>query len=166
MTTNAASTQATKHSRLDPEPIARRDFLGLLASGSALFTALFALIGAMRLPRAAVVPVASHKFRVTLPETLPDGQALVPAGRSVAVFRDAGGVHAVSLICTHLGCVVKSESDGFRCPCHGSRFAPNGAVVKGPAPKALAWLEVTRLADGVYLVDQSKTVAAGTKVSV
>jgi cytochrome b6-f complex iron-sulfur subunit len=68
-------------------------------------------------------------------------------------------------VCTHLGCVVKSESDGFRCPCHGSRFTPAGDVVKGPAPKALAWLEVTPVADGVYLIDQSKTVAAGTKVT-
>jgi cytochrome b6-f complex iron-sulfur subunit len=163
MTTTPAG-RAAERSRLDPEPMPRRDFLGLLASWSALVAAAFALVGVARLPRAAVVPVPSRKFRVTLPQTLGAGQAFVPPGRSLAVFRDAAGVHAVSLICTHLGCVVKSEADGFHCPCHGSRFGADGSVTKGPAPKALPWLEVTRVADGTYMVDESKTVAVGTKV--
>lgn len=162
MTTKPTATAGP--SRLDPEPMPRRDFLGLAASWSALAAGLFALIGAGRLPRAAVVPVASRKYRVTLPETLADGQAFIPTGRSVAVFRDSEGVHAVSLICTHLGCVVKTDSDGFHCPCHGSAFKRDGSVSKGPAPKSLPWIQVTRLAANTYMVDESKTVASGTKV--
>jgi len=165
MTTKPAVSVAPRPSRLDPEPMPRRDFLGLAASWSAVAAALFALIGAGRLPRAAVVPVASRKYRVTLPETLIDGQAFIPPGRSTAIFRDADGVHAVSLICTHLGCVVKSERDGFHCPCHGSAFNRDGGVTKGPAPKALPWLQVSRIAAHTYMVDESKAVAAGTKVS-
>jgi cytochrome b6-f complex iron-sulfur subunit len=161
MTTTPAA--GSTRSRLDPEPIPRRDFLGLAAIWSALVTMVFALAGSLRLPRAAVVPVPSRKFRVTLPETLAPGEAFLPPGRSVAVYRDAGGVFAVSRVCTHLGCLVKAEADGFHCPCHGSRFAPDGTVVKGPAPKALAWLAVTRVAPGTYLVDQAKVVAPGTK---
>jgi cytochrome b6-f complex iron-sulfur subunit len=163
MTTTPAATTTTR-SRLDPEPMPRRDFLGLAATWSACATLLFAFVGAMRLPRAAVVPVPSRKFKVALPDALPAGEAFLPPGRSVAVFRDAEGVFALSRVCTHLGCIVKSESDGFHCPCHGSRFAPNGAVVKGPAPKALAWLAVTRVGAGTYLVDESKAVPPGTKV--
>jgi nitrite reductase/ring-hydroxylating ferredoxin subunit len=151
-------------SRLDPEPLPRRDFLGLAALWSAGFALLFSLFGALRLPRAAVVPVASRRFRVALPETLAPGEAFLPAGRSVAVFRDADGVFAVSRVCTHLGCLVNSAPDGFHCPCHGSRFAPDGAVVKGPAPAGLPWLAVTPVAGGGYLVDESKTVPVGTKV--
>ncbi len=165
MTTTPATGAATR-SRLEPEPLPRRDFLGLSAAWAAFVAVLFGLFGAARLPRAAVVPVPSRKFRVTLPETLAPGEPFLPPGRSVAIFRDAVGVYAVSRICTHLGCIIKSAANGFHCPCHGSRFAPDGSVSKGPAPKALPWLAVTRVAAGTYLVDESKTVAAGTKVAV
>ena len=162
--TTIASPNAAARSRLEPEPIPRRDFLGLSALWAAAAALLFALFGALRLPRAAVVPVPSRKFRINLPETLAAGDAFIPPGRSVAVFRDDQGVFAISRVCTHLGCLVKSEADGFHCPCHGSRFAPDGKVVKGPAPKALAWLAVTRVAAGSYLIDEGKPVPPGTKV--
>ena len=164
MTTTPTATGAATRSRLEPEPLPRRDFLGLAATWSASLTLLFAFFGTMRLPRAAVVPVPSRKFKVALPGALLAGEAFLPPGRSVAVFRDAEGVFALSRVCTHLGCIVKSEADGFHCPCHGSRFAPNGSVVKGPAPKALPWLAVSRVGPETYLVDEAKVVPAGTKV--
>ena len=80
------------------------------------------------------------------PSLWPPGEAFVPAGRPVAVFRDAEGVYAISTICTHLGCVVKPTPEGFDCPCHGSRFAADGTVTKGPAPRPLPWLKVTAAA--------------------
>ena len=156
---------AAAPSRLAPPPLPRRDFLGLAALWSALVTLAFAAMGALRLPRAAVVPVPSRKFRVTLPETLAPGEAFVPPGRAVAIFRDAAGVFALSTVCTHLGCIVKKDGAEFSCPCHGSKFALDGAVTKGPAPKALVWLAVTKVAGG-YVVDESKAVVAGTKVAV
>lgn len=151
-------------SRLEPPPLPRRDFLGLAALWSALVTLAFAAAGALRLPRAAVVPVPSRKFRVALPEGLAPGDAFVPPGRSVAVFRDGEGVYAVSTVCTHLGCIVKKEPGGFGCPCHGSKFAPDGTVTKGPAPKALAWLAVAQAPGGGWIVDEAKAVPPGTKV--
>lgn len=163
MTTTPATTDSPTRSRLEPEPLPRRDFLGLAATWSTCLTLLFAFFGVMRLPRAAVVPVPSRKFKVALPDAWPAGAAFLPPGRSAAVFRDAEGVFALTRVCTHLGCIVKSEADGFHCPCHGSRFAPDGSVVKGPAPKALAWLAVSRVAPGTYLVDEAKVVPPGTK---
>jgi glycine/D-amino acid oxidase-like deaminating enzyme/nitrite reductase/ring-hydroxylating ferredoxin subunit len=62
---------------------------------------------------------------------LPDGVA----GRK-GVYRDAeGGLHAVSLRCTHLGCLVRfnAAETSWDCPCHGSRFDVDGAVLEGPA---------------------------------
>ena len=49
-------------------------------------------------------------------------------------------VVAVSRTCTHEGCTVLLPEPPERtldCPCHGSRFTTAGAVVNGPAPRAL-----------------------------
>jgi cytochrome b6-f complex iron-sulfur subunit len=59
-----------------------------------------------------------------------------------------GGFSALSLVCTHLGCTVEAEPDGFACPCHGSRFDPDGKVRRGPADKPLHSLRVEESADG------------------
>jgi cytochrome b6-f complex iron-sulfur subunit len=150
-------------SRLDPEPVPRRDFLGLASIVAAAGTLLFAVLGMLRLPKAAVLSSPSRKFRVSLPDSLPAGEAFVPSGRSVALFRDGEGVYAISTVCTHLGCIVRPGTQGFECPCHGSRFAPDGSVVKGPAPRALPWVKVSG-SGGTYLVDEGASVPAGTKV--
>ena len=156
-------TPGPKASRLDPEPMPRRDVLGLLSLWSMATALLFATVGILRLPRAAVLPSPSKKFRVTLPETLAAGEPFVPPGRSVALFRDEEGVHAISIVCTHLGCIVKPTAAGFECPCHGSGFAADGTVTRGPAPQPLPWIKLT--SDGTtVVVDEGATVPAGTKV--
>jgi len=152
-----------KPSRLDPEVMPRRDFLGLAATSLAAGACGFALLGAARLPKAAVLPSASKKFKVTLPETLQPGEPFVPPGRSVVVFREGNSVFAMSTVCTHLGCIVKSSATGFDCPCHGSRFKPDGSVLRGPAPKALAWLSVRAAGGNSVMIDEGTTVPAGTK---
>lgn len=157
-------TPGSGASRLDPEPMPRRDLLGLLSLWSMATALLFATIGILRLPKAAVLSSPSKRFRVTIPETLPAGEAFVPPGRSVALFKDGEGVHAISIVCTHLGCIVQPTAEGFACPCHGSGFAKDGSVTKGPAPRALSWLKVS-MAGGTTVVDEGATVPAGTKAN-
>lgn len=159
MTTKAGE----KRSRFEPEPMPRRDFLGLAALGSMAAAVFVSLFGMLKLPKAAVSASPAKKFNVALPDALAEGEAFVPVGRSVAVFRDAAGVYAISTICTHLGCIVKATPDGFACPCHGSGFMKDGTVVKGPAPKPLPWLKVTNNG-GIVSIDEEKTVPTGTKV--
>ena len=157
------STPTEPRSRLDPEAMPRRDFLGLSSMLAAAGALLFAFVGMMRLPKAAVLPVPSRRFRVTLPETLAPGAPFQPPGRNVALFRDGDGVFAVSLICTHLGCIVKPTGEGFACPCHGSQFGADGSVTRGPAPTSLAWVKVEG-AEGDYTVDESEAVPQGTRL--
>ena len=70
-----------------------------------------------------------------------EGRILELEGQKVAVYKEEGGaVHAVSPVCTHLGCHVhwnKAERS-WDCPCHGGRFAPTGEVLNGPPVKGLA----------------------------
>ncbi|WP_193044733.1 FAD-dependent oxidoreductase [Mycolicibacterium baixiangningiae] len=50
-----------------------------------------------------------------------------------------GVEHRVSPVCTHLGGVVNwNDSDeAWECPLHGSRFAPDGTLLEGPATRDL-----------------------------
>ena len=69
-----------------------------------------------------------------------EGMIVGRCGKKVAAFRDANGnIQRLSPVCTHLGCLVRwnpSEST-WDCPCHGSRFKPNGEVIAGPAEEPL-----------------------------
>jgi glycine/D-amino acid oxidase-like deaminating enzyme/nitrite reductase/ring-hydroxylating ferredoxin subunit len=59
----------------------------------------------------------------------------------IAACRDLDGkLHLHSAACTHLGCLVhwNSTEQCWDCPCHGSHFAPDGAVLNGPAIAPLA----------------------------
>ena len=152
-----------KKSRFDPEPIPRRDFLGLAALGSMAAALGLSILGMLKLPKAAVSATQAKKFNVSVPDTLAEGEPFIPPGRNVAVFRDAEGVYAISTVCTHLGCIVKATADGFDCPCHGSGFTRDGTVRKGPAPQPLPWLKVSNNG-GVLSVDEGTSVKSGTKV--
>lgn len=70
------------------------------------------------------------------------GALVLPAER-MAVVND-GALFALDLTCTHLGCTVKGDAEGFGCPCHGSRFTSAGEVTRGPAAEPLRRLAVTR----------------------
>ena len=50
-----------------------------------------------------------------------------------------GSFRAVSITCTHMGCRLgwNPVDRTWDCPCHGSRFAADGAVLHGPAVTAL-----------------------------
>jgi cytochrome b6-f complex iron-sulfur subunit len=148
--------------RLDPEPIPRRDFLGLAGLWTAGAAIVGSVIGMARLPVPNVLPEAASRFRIGHPDEFPAGSAKIIPGRNVRVVSTAGGFAAISLVCTHLGCIVGETADGFSCPCHGSRFTTTGDVVKGPAPRPLRWLQVSQAADGALLVDSEAEVKAGT----
>lgn len=75
-----------------------------------------------------------------------EGSIVGEGAGQAAVYRDDAGIlHALSARCTHLGCIVQFN-DGERtwdCPCHGSRFAPTGEVLQGPAVAPLERKEIS-----------------------
>jgi glycine/D-amino acid oxidase-like deaminating enzyme/nitrite reductase/ring-hydroxylating ferredoxin subunit len=65
-----------------------------------------------------------------------EGDIVRLGGEKVAGHRrDDGTLVAVSPVCTHLGCQVNwnTAERSWDCPCHGSRFSPEGDVLQGPA---------------------------------
>jgi 3-phenylpropionate/trans-cinnamate dioxygenase ferredoxin reductase subunit len=82
------------------------------------------------------------KADATPASELANGEARVLQvdGQKLAVFRDhRESLHAVSAVCTHLGCVVgwNQVEQTWDCPCHGSRFGVDGSVIQGPAKRVL-----------------------------
>jgi glycine/D-amino acid oxidase-like deaminating enzyme/nitrite reductase/ring-hydroxylating ferredoxin subunit len=75
-------------------------------------------------------------------EIAPDTGAVMRSGlKKLAVYKDLGGVvHTCSATCPHMGCIVtwNGAERTWDCPCHGSRFDPQGKVVNGPANSNLA----------------------------
>merc|ERR1719461_203042 len=61
--------------------------------------------------------------------------------------------YGLNAVCTHLGCVVpwSAPNNKFMCPCHGSQYGPDGAVVRGPAPLPLALAHCETDDDGKIL---------------
>jgi glycine/D-amino acid oxidase-like deaminating enzyme/nitrite reductase/ring-hydroxylating ferredoxin subunit len=99
----------------------------------------------LRLNATAALHFIGDRLRpaeVTDPADIPPGQAgvLRDGLEQTGVYRDdEGALHAVSLRCTHLGCLLRfnGAETSWDCPCHGSRFDVDGAVLEGPASRPL-----------------------------
>ena len=102
---------------------------------------------------------APRRFRVGRPEEFPPDSVTLLADHRVFVFRTPEGFHAVSAVCTHLGCNVRhEEGQGFACPCHGSTYDEAGNVTKGPAPWPLPRYAMSLSRRGELIVDTRRTV--------
>ncbi|MEA2521230.1 MAG: hypothetical protein QOI81_876 [Actinomycetota bacterium] len=80
-------------------------------------------------------------IRQAISELAPgEGGIVEQQGEKLAAYMDPEGeLRLLSAKCTHMGCTVawNPAERTFDCPCHGSRFAPDGTVVNGPAARPL-----------------------------
>jgi cytochrome b6-f complex iron-sulfur subunit len=109
--------------------------------------------------------------------------AFIPAARAYVLpfeqsgnsqFSDSGtvadGLVAVYQRCVHLGCRVPwcNTSQGFECPCHGSKYNMVGEYYAGPAPRNLDRFIVNVNSSGKFIIDTGSIIesprAAGMSV--
>ncbi|GMQ98248.1 MAG: hypothetical protein BMS9Abin17_0755 [Acidimicrobiia bacterium] len=73
---------------------------------------------------------------------------------------DGVGLMALWHRCVHLGCRVPEciPSQGFECPCHGSKYNAHGEYAAGPAPRNLDRFGVSMNAAGEMIIDTGTIV--------
>lgn len=139
----------------------RREFFSFLTVGWVAFTA-------------AVGGLLSMAFRFSYPNVNFEPEMDFIAGRpasyeegvderwkngfGVWMVKEQGRLYALSVICTHLGCVpswLPAELK-FKCPCHGSGFYSNGVNFEGPAPRPLERFKISLTPSGEILVDKTR----------
>lgn len=142
------------------KPVNRREFLNYIWGASHLL-----LLGQTA---AAVVWFALPRFKAgefggvfsAAPTDFPAVGA-APIGNAAGKYwmsNTADGVVALSMVCTHLGCLFKwvDVNNRFECPCHGSKFTAAGVYIEGPAPRGLDRFEVSAVTPGGTVISDSK----------
>lgn len=147
-------------------PIDRRGFLTAVGAVGLIGSAAISAVGAVAFADLHVFnePTAVHRLGRPTDFTML-ARRYFPAPR-LFVGRDAGGLYALSAVCTHLGCIVRAEGVGFACPCHGSRYDDDGRVVSGPAPRALSAVRIFHAANGYVYADLGQPVDALERLEV
>jgi Rieske Fe-S protein len=85
---------------------------------------------------------------------IPVGSGKIFTSEKVVVTQpNSGDFKAFSAVCTHMGCLVATISNGtIDCPCHGSQYSiSTGAVVGGPAPSPLPAQSINVSGSNIFL---------------
>jgi cytochrome b6-f complex iron-sulfur subunit len=77
--------------------------------------------------------------------------------QGIWIVREELRIAALSIICTHLGCIPNwlPNDRKFKCPCHGSGYYYNGINFEGPTPRPLERFRMY-IEEGIVIVDKSK----------
>lgn len=142
------------------ESLSRRDFFNEVALGALGIAGLGAAVVTYRFLSPNVLFEPPAAFRAGSPELYPVNSVTYLQDQQVYIVRTAEGFYAVSAVCTHLGCITqwKPEANQIACPCHGSKFKPDGTKIEGPAPRSLPHFSMTLTADGELRVDKLEVV--------
>lgn len=128
--------------------LSRRDFLKLIRDGFLYLSGALALGGLLRFLDFDPNPAPKTEFDLGPASNYPLNSRTLLSDPPAVLLHNKSGFSALSLECTHLGCGLDSKSDGFACPCHGSRFGADGRVTHGPADNPLQSLRVEMTEEG------------------
>lgn len=152
--------------QLSPRQLSRRDLLVALSSTGLLGAFAAATQGSLRF---LMPPISQAQPAIVVagpPASFPPASLTPLANSPVLVGRDDQGLYAISAVCTHLGCTIHATGDSLACPCHGSRFAPDGTNLDGPASRPLLHLALRLNADGLLEVNLAEIVSPGARVAI
>ena len=168
---------------MSEQTVDRRDFIFKAGTGAGIAAIAYQAAASLR----SLVPNVSYDAPTTVKLGLiaefPDGLKFLPDQR-LFVFREGNTFHAISAVCTHLGCTARAEAlsspetrqvggkalrltHRFQCPCHGSKYTGDGDNVSGPAPRPLAWYHLSLSTDdGQLTVDLAREVEHDFRLTV
>ena len=149
------STAELAHGKLT-----RRDFLSEATIGALGIAGLGSAVVTYQFFSPNVLFEPSTTFRAGNPDLYPVHSVTFLQDQLVYIVRMPEGFYAVSAVCTHLGCVTqwKPDADMIACPCHGSKFRPDGTKIEGPAPRPLPHFAISLTPDGELLVDKLQSI--------
>ena len=126
--------------------------LGIAAAGTAVFSYEFLSPNVLYEPSAIVNVGKIESFALN--------SVTMDVNSGIYLIRADEGYFALSMVCTHLGCLTAWNQDLgiIACPCHGSKFKRTGEKIEGPAPKPLPWLKIWVSDDGDLMVDRSNEI--------
>lgn len=148
---------------LEDDDPSRRQFMNRVALGACAIAAAGAGVVTLDFLKPKVLFEPPTKFKAGNPADYTEGTVRFNKEQRAFVIGTAGGVFALSAVCTHLGCITRYVSDEgvIACPCHGSKFDLEGNVTHGPAPRPLQWLEVAVDDKGELVVDTAVGIPHG-----
>lgn len=125
---------------LQPE---RRNILtiAILSIGALLFASVvYPILRFINPPKRKIRKVNSAVVATELEVPPNTGKVFAFNGEKVLILNKDGEYHAMSAICTHLGCTVqwKSDEELVWCACHNARYDIEGKIISGPQPRPLA----------------------------
>ncbi len=154
------------------EPVDRRHLLRALLTGAGVTAVGYQGVVLLR----SMAPNVSYDtptlVKLGQPVEFPEGIRFLRDQR-LFIVREGRRFHAISAVCTHLGCTVQADivleasatsvearqTYRFVCPCHGSKYDGVGACTAGPAPGPLAWYRLSFAPDdGQLVVDFAREV--------
>ncbi len=128
--------------------LSRRDFLKVSTNSLLALAGLIGIGGLIRYLSYQFDSPPRNEFDIGPESDYPIPSHTVLPNIPAVIIRDESGFKAMSLTCTHLGCMVEQRNFGFECPCHGSRYDKEGKVFKGPASTSLPQFRIQKSQDG------------------
>jgi cytochrome b6-f complex iron-sulfur subunit len=155
-----SSVLGTPHSVSSANGLTRRDFLNEITTSALGIAGLGSAVVTYQYFSPNVLFEPSATFRAGNPELYPVYSVTFLQDQQVYIVRMPEGFYAVSAVCTHLGCITqwKPDANMIACPCHGSKFKPDGTKIEGPAPRPLPHFAVSLTADGELLIDKLQNI--------